>query len=41
VAHEKLHDLTERLHLTRDPNRDEPKADDGTAKKETSVAAKK
>ncbi len=41
VAHEKLHDLTERLHLTRDPSRDETKTEDEPAKKETSVAAKK
>jgi membrane protein DedA with SNARE-associated domain len=38
VAQEKLHDLTERLHLTREPNRDDK---DNVAKPEASKAAKK
>ena len=41
VAQEKLHDLGERLHLTREPNRSEIDIDKDAAKKETSKAAKK
>ena len=41
VAQEKLHDLTERLHLTREPNRSDIEIEKDTAKKETSKAAKK
>lgn len=41
VAQEKLHDLGERLHLTRELNRDETKVDDEAEKKESSVAARK
>ncbi len=41
VAQEKLHDLGERLHLTREPHRTEIEADEKTAEKETTQAAKK
>jgi membrane protein DedA with SNARE-associated domain len=41
VAQEKLHDLSERLHLTREPSRNEVDQDVETPKKETSKAAKK
>lgn len=41
VAQEKLHDLGERLHLTREPNRNEIDTDKVAPKKETSKAAKK
>lgn len=41
VAHVKLHDLTERLHLTRDSTRSEAESDEDVAKTEGSKAAKK
>ena len=41
VAQVKLHDLTERLHLTREPNRDESDGVKKSSKEETSKAAKK
>ena len=41
VAQVKLHDLTERLHLTREPNRDVSDGAKKSSKEETSKAAKK
>ena len=41
VAQEKLHDLSERLHLTREPSRNEVGKEDEPSKKESSKAAKK
>ncbi|MEO7673888.1 MAG: hypothetical protein ABIU09_07405, partial [Pyrinomonadaceae bacterium] len=41
IAQGKLHDLTERLHLTREPNRTETEVDKDAGKKETSKAAKR
>lgn len=41
VAQEKLHDLGERLHLTREPDRDEKEVDVQNKPVETSRAAKK
>lgn len=41
VAQEKLHDLGERLHLTREPNRKDTDLENETAIKESSKAAKK
>ena len=41
VAQEKLHDLGERLHFTRDPHRGEPEPPEEIHNKESSQAAKK
>ncbi len=41
VAQEKLHDLGERLHLTREPNRDIKESEKKVTAKESSKAAKK
>jgi membrane-associated protein len=41
VAHEKFHDLSERLHLTREPNKEDKDAVEDETPKENSKAAKK
>lgn len=41
VAQEKLHDLTERLHLTREPNRDEAEKPEAKQKASSGAAVKK
>jgi hypothetical protein len=41
VAQEKLHDLTKTLHLTREPNKPDPKTEAPPAAKGASSAAEK